>query len=184
MKLHLALVLLASCGGGQPLPPGLDDATPLPVSGRAEERLASAELRFGAYTAFSIRQDEARAFSFGLEDGGDDQWRARCTSEQADELSCTCVGRSASDAVTLEAASDAEALRGQMRLGDRSYAVAGEHAPEGPRGDRARGYIVSQQKRAVAAIDVGDGVVWLVPGVEGTEQDALACIAVALLLHR
>lgn len=185
MRLRLALLVLVSCGASKPLPPGLDDATPLAVSGRAEERLSSAELRFGSYIAFSIRQGDDRAFSFAFKTRDDGEWRAMCKSEQAEQLSCTCVGASAQDAVTLEAMSDDDTLRGHVRLHDKSFAVAGKHEPERKRSDRASGYIVAEKKRALAAIDVdGDGVVWLVPGVAGTEQDAVACVAVALLLHR
>jgi hypothetical protein len=86
----------------------------------------------------------------------------------------------------MQAASESDDLRGIITGADKSYALHGSRDVEGSKiaRKRASGYVISEKERPLGAIDVlGAGTVWLVPELSETEQDIVACTAVALLLH-
>jgi hypothetical protein len=152
---------------------------------------------------FGKALDEVRSypqgdsFSYRLSDG-DRDFRAVCTAAvqqtllpglaatTTNHLHCVCASRKPQRVVQLSLAGEDALLRGVLSQPSASYSVAGTrdlsdtalpHAS-------ATGYLISSRERLVAAVEVvRDGRLWLDRNLPRDETDALACAAVALMLH-
>jgi hypothetical protein len=174
MGVRYPMLLLAMAGLGLgcakrlKLPPGLDDAVPHAVTGRAAERFESHELNFGPYAAFSISRgyessfgdrqffgksiDQLRAFpeedSYSFRFKASVEWRTVCSTAPLHasisdaaakhQLTCMCVEPGARTVAELQAASDSDELRGIIRASGKSYSLHGSREVEGSKKEGKR----------------------------------------------
>ena len=158
---------------------------------------------FVARDFFGKALDEIRAYpqrdsySFAFH-GTQEEWRAVCTARpqhtalpnftptDTNHLGCACMTEAGGRAVHIDLASETDVLRGVMSQPSGSFSIAGTRdlAGTAARARHATGYLVSTNERLIAAIDVlNSGVLWVMPDLPSEQTDAVACAAVALLLH-
>ncbi|MCA9621435.1 MAG: hypothetical protein KC731_20580 [Myxococcales bacterium] len=140
---------------------------------------------------------EDDSFSYRLSDGEHD-FHAVCTaapqrtempgftSTTTHHLQCVCAAKEPQRVVQLSLAGEDDVLRGVLSQPSASYSVAGTRDLAGTAlpAQNATGYLISSRTRLVAAIDVlEEGRIWVDPSLPSHETDALACAAVALMLH-
>lgn len=140
-------------------------------------------------------------YAFTLRDGGRDAWRGECLATlrtrsidvrvgtiepvNATALDCALRPRDGGEGWRLALAEEGERAQvGMLGSGGRSLAVAGTNRLRGGLPTReTTGFHFAEEGRALAAVEtIGQGAVWLRPGLDPGDRGVIAAAAAALLL--